>query len=98
VFLSIASSITNADALMNSAFSIIEKSHPSEYLLLPSLKKERKVHNFKHFGVFTLASASPMLYIFPSGLGAGLSASRRAWERVSLHEPLETLNNQILQI
>ncbi len=39
-----------------------------------------------------------MLYIFFSGLGAGLSASRRAWERVSLHEPLKTLNNQILLI
>ena len=49
--------------------------------------------NFKCFGIFTLASALRVLYIFVSGLGAGLSASRRAWERGSLHEPLETLNN-----
>ncbi len=34
-----------------------------------------------------------MLYILVSGLSAGLSASRRAWERVSLHEPLKTLKN-----
>ncbi len=44
------------------------------------------------------ASALVKLYIFVSGLGAGLSASRRAWERVSLHEPLETLKNQFLLI
>ena len=49
------------------------------------------------FSNFMLATASSMLYIFLSGLGAGLSASRRAWERVSLHDPLKTLNNQILQ-
>ena len=85
------SSIANADALTKSAFSIIQECHPSVYLLLPSRKKVQKVRNFKHFGFFTLASASAMLYIFLSGLGAGLSASRRAWERVSLHEPLETL-------
>ena len=39
-----------------------------------------------------------MLYIFVSGLGAGLSASRRAWERVSLHKPLETLHHLSLLI
>ena len=36
-----------------------------------------------------------MLYIFLSGLGAGLSASRCAWERVSLHELRKTHNNLI---
>jgi len=30
-------------------------------------------------------------------LGAGLSASRRAWERVPLHQLLKTHKNQILQ-
>lgn len=29
-------------------------------------------------------------------LGAGLSASRRAWERVPLHELSKTINNQII--
>ena len=33
--------------------------------------------------------ALAMLYIFLSGLGAGLSTSRRAWERGSLLEPLK---------
>ena len=54
-------SIGDADALMKSAFSIIEEYHPSAYLLFRSRKKWQKVHNFKRFGVFALASASPML-------------------------------------
>lgn len=46
---------------MKSAFSIIEEYHPSAYLLLRSREKWQKVHNFKRFGVFTLASALVML-------------------------------------
>ena len=45
------------------------------------------MHHFQPISTFSLASALGMLYISVSGLGAGLSASRRAWERVSLHEP-----------
>lgn len=41
--------------------------------------------------------AFKMLYTTLIGLEVGLSASRPAWERVSLHEPLETLKIQILQ-
>ena len=51
----------NADALMKSAFSIIEEYHPSAYLLLQSQEKLHKVQNFKRFGVFSLASALVML-------------------------------------
>ena len=91
----LASSIDDADAMDWCSFSIIEKYHPPEHL--PTFELQ-KVIDFKHFGVFSLASALKVLYIFLSGLGAGLSASRRAWERVSLHEPLEYLNNQFLQI
>ena len=57
----LASSIDDADALMKSAFSIIEEYHPSAYLLLRSRAKWQKVHNFKRFGVFALATASSML-------------------------------------
>ena len=39
-----------------------------------------------------------MLYDDSCQLGAGLSASRRAWERVSLHELGKTLNKQNLTI
>ena len=39
-----------------------------------------------------------MLYDGACQLGAGLSASRRAWERVSLHELSKTLNKQNLTI
>ena len=38
-----------------------------------------------------------MLYDDSCQLGAGLSASRRAWERVSLHELRKNLNNQFLE-
>ena len=38
-----------------------------------------------------------MVYISLSSLGAALSASRRVWERESLHEQRETLNKQFLQ-
>ena len=54
-------SIGDADIVDYCVFSIIEKYHPSAYLLLQSRKKVQKLHNFKRFGVFTLASASPML-------------------------------------
>ena len=39
-----------------------------------------------------------MLYTTLSRLGAGLSSSRRAWERVSLHELRKTFNKQNLTI
>ena len=51
------SSIDDADTLDCCVFSIIEDYHPSAYLLLPSRKKVQKMHNFKRFSVFTLASA-----------------------------------------
>ena len=46
---------------------------------------------FKHFSDFVLATALRMLYTALGSIGAGLSASRRAWERVPLHELLKTL-------
>jgi len=54
-------------------------------LLVPLLPK---VHKFQQNTTFRLASALLMLYDDSCQLGAGLSASRRAWERVSLHELL----------
>ena len=52
-------SIGNAEAM---DISVYKEYHASAYLLLPGDKKEQKLHNFNHFGVFRLASAFPMLY------------------------------------
>ena len=49
-------------------------------------KKVTKGNKNQQIPTFSLATALAMLYTTLSSFGAGLSASRRAWERVSLHE------------
>ncbi len=49
-------------------------------------KNRSKMPSFIEKSIFSLATAPAFLYSTVVSFGAGISASRRAWERVPLHE------------